>query len=290
MTLYYESDYITLYHGDCLEILPILDDGAVDAIITDPPYPHIKRDYGFWTEDEWFDMMIPVCEQSKRILTPQGSAVYILQPNSRKVGSMRKWLWEFMVYICDEWNLIQDAYWWNLLAMPSVGTRRDIGLMRPSVKTCVWAGSSDAYRSQESVLWKESDRGRAMSTARRIRTPVGRESYISGHSADVDSMLNVPAERGGVTPYNIIPLGNSRGRAGSKHASGTPPRLTDWWTGYIVPFNGVILDMFVGAGTMVEAGIRQGHHVIGIDKEEQYLDMVIDRCEPIEEKLLEGIL
>lgn len=29
---------VTLYHGDCLEILPTLAAGSVDAVITDPPY------------------------------------------------------------------------------------------------------------------------------------------------------------------------------------------------------------------------------------------------------------
>ena len=29
---------ITLYHGDCLKILPTLEIGSVDAVITDPPY------------------------------------------------------------------------------------------------------------------------------------------------------------------------------------------------------------------------------------------------------------
>ena len=29
---------VTLYHGDCLEILPTLEAGSVDAVITDPPY------------------------------------------------------------------------------------------------------------------------------------------------------------------------------------------------------------------------------------------------------------
>ena len=33
---YYQKDGITLYHGDCLEILPTLP--KVDAVITDPPY------------------------------------------------------------------------------------------------------------------------------------------------------------------------------------------------------------------------------------------------------------
>lgn len=36
MTPYYEQDGITIYHGDCLKILPCLVD--VDTIIADPPY------------------------------------------------------------------------------------------------------------------------------------------------------------------------------------------------------------------------------------------------------------
>lgn len=29
---------VTLYHGDCLNVLPTLEPGSVDAVITDPPY------------------------------------------------------------------------------------------------------------------------------------------------------------------------------------------------------------------------------------------------------------
>lgn len=36
MKAYYERDGITIYHGDCREILPTL--GPVDHVITDPPY------------------------------------------------------------------------------------------------------------------------------------------------------------------------------------------------------------------------------------------------------------
>ncbi len=288
MTLYYESYYMTLYSGDCLDILPLLEDQEVDAIITDPPYPHIKRDYGYWTEDEWFDMMIPVCEQSRRILSPQGSAIYILQPNSHKIGSMRKWLWEFMVYICDEWNLVQDNYWWNITSLPNAISIRG-KLTRQSLKYCVWAGQLDCYREQENVLWDESKRN----AQRRLNARAIREYMPSGQSVNVKAATNAAVRRGGVTPFNVLPLSNTDSVSSSGsygHGAGTPLELADWWTRYIVPPNGVILDMFVGAGTMVEAGIRNGHHVIGIDKEERYLDMTIDRCEPIEEMLLEGTL
>lgn len=68
----------TLYHGDCMDILPTL--GKVDAVVTDPPYPNnqghfdedvvIARDFlllniadtilWFWTERELPDAVLPL--------------------------------------------------------------------------------------------------------------------------------------------------------------------------------------------------------------------------------------
>jgi DNA modification methylase len=36
VTPYYEDDHVTIYHGDCREILPLLP--VADLILTDPPY------------------------------------------------------------------------------------------------------------------------------------------------------------------------------------------------------------------------------------------------------------
>jgi DNA modification methylase len=35
---YYEAGGITIYHGDALDVLPEIEPGSVDAVITDPPY------------------------------------------------------------------------------------------------------------------------------------------------------------------------------------------------------------------------------------------------------------
>ncbi|MDI9585869.1 MAG: DNA methyltransferase, partial [Acidobacteriota bacterium] len=104
------SGWLNVVHcGDCLDLLKQIPDQSIDAVITDPPYAEVKRDYGRWTESEWWALIVEgVVPEVRRILKPTGSAVFIIQPNSRKVGSMRGWVFEFMAWVCREWNMVQD--------------------------------------------------------------------------------------------------------------------------------------------------------------------------------------
>lgn len=38
MSLYYRDEHVTLYHGDCREVMADMVDESVKAVITDPPY------------------------------------------------------------------------------------------------------------------------------------------------------------------------------------------------------------------------------------------------------------
>jgi DNA modification methylase len=255
---------VRLYHGDCLDILPTLAAASVDCVITDPPYPEIDRDYGRMTEAAWTEMMHSLIPEVRRVLKPQGSAVFILQPNSEKVGKMRGWLWRFMAWLCDEWNIVQDAYWWNFAAMPTAGAGIG-GLMRGSVKPVIWAGEPSCYLNQDAVLWTESKRNAAQRLNGRA---VLRYGPSGAHLRD--SVISAAAQRrGGVTPFNLLPFaaGDSQGSAGSNgHGAGTPYALADWWTRYICPHGGTVLDPFGGSGTMGLAAIANGCDFIGIEK------------------------
>ena len=62
-------DSITLYCGDCLDVLPTLEFGSADAVVTDPPYgvgfnyathDDSRNGYEEWCR-KWYEMLTMVC-------------------------------------------------------------------------------------------------------------------------------------------------------------------------------------------------------------------------------------
>ena len=71
MTVYYQDDRVTLYHGDCRDIMEgQLPDNSVDSIVTDPPY-----ELGFmgkgW-DGSGIAYNVEVWENAYRVLKPGG--------------------------------------------------------------------------------------------------------------------------------------------------------------------------------------------------------------------------
>jgi len=280
-----ESEPVRVVQGDCLEVLRTLPDASVDAVITDPPYPCIKREYGYWTEAEWFDLVNPVVEQCRRVLKPAGSAVFVLQPNSERVGRMRTWLWEFMAKWGREWGMVQDMWWWNTETMPGDWG----GLCRSSLKACVWLGASSCYRDQDSVLWGESERNKAMRLVARAN-----RSSPSGRTINNQRAGEAALRRGGVTPFNVFPTGGcnrwSNGGGAHGHGASTPTSLCRWWVRYICPSGGVVLDPFLGSGTVALAALAEGRKAIGIERQPPYADIARRRVlEAMGTGLLAGV-
>jgi hypothetical protein len=261
---------VRLYRGDALAVLPTLPSASVDAVVTDPPYPEIDRPYGRLTERQWFDLMDWVVVECRRVLKPTGSAVFVIQPNSERFGKMRTWWLRFMLKWAEEWGMVQDAYWWNYTAMP--GDYQ--GLMRPSVKPCVWLGPPDCYRDQDAVLWKESE-GNALMR----RVDRGRRDAPSGRSVNNFKAGSAALVRGGVVPFNLLPhQGCQRwdyGGGAHGHGASTPFSLCDWWVRYICPPGGTVLEPFMGSGTVGLACKDRGF--VGIERDPGYYATAVRR-------------
>jgi hypothetical protein len=262
-----------LYLGDCRDVLLTLPAGSFDLVFTDPPYPEISRAYGRWTEAEWWGMMRAVVPECMRLLKPTGSAVFVLQPNSERVGRMRTWLWEFQLWVAKTWGVVQDAYWWNTAAMPEAHSIQG-RLLRPSVKACVWVGPAGCWRDQDRVLWDEAEMSRITVKCAKARG-ARRERFPGGQAVSRTTVGDSAARRGGVSPFNLIPTTHGQGGsahvAGSYgHGAGTPRLLCDFWVRYLTPPGGVVLDPFMGSGTVGLAALRHGASFVGIEKVSEY--------------------
>ncbi len=137
---------------------------------------------------------------------------------------MRLWPCEFVAWAGRSWNLVQDVYWWSRDAKPLTGTNRKQGLLRQSVKMCVWLGSPDCRRNQENVLWLPSDDifagHKSDAATRRSRIRRNRRNEAIAEAAE---------ERGGSTPCNLlpIPVGGASGRD-VRHAATRPYEAGSW--------------------------------------------------------------
>ena len=93
MTPYYQDDACTIYHGDCLEILPQLD--KVDLVLTDPPYNSGLR-YGEGTNDKRGDYWEWLGE---RIALMDGERVLIKHSALKVCAFVSRWPSRQLIWI-----------------------------------------------------------------------------------------------------------------------------------------------------------------------------------------------
>ena len=104
MKPYYTDDYVTLYHGDCRELLPSI---KADVVVTDPPF-NVGKDYGTSTDDldveEYRSLMVAVAGAAERqawVTPTNGLALFsaLLGPEAYPVVVVRgaqgpkRWGW-----------------------------------------------------------------------------------------------------------------------------------------------------------------------------------------------------
>jgi site-specific DNA-methyltransferase (adenine-specific) len=293
----------TLYHGDCLEILPTLakvDDEKPDTSkcplcngIADnghdreyPPNPYVCTKCVeddclnvldcFWPEDS-FDAVI--CDP------PYG------------VTNMK---WDSVIPLDDVWKLLRKATKDNA-AMVLMGSQPFTSTLiqsnREDFKYCwVWEKSMPSGMATSSFMpmkyhddiavfvqkgkptfnkqmAKRSDSGRV-----RAKTPMSGSSHKSNH-VKMGAVAAKQYDPEKVNPKSIITIGSVANSNGKQHPTQKPVELMAYLVKTYTNEGDTVLDFAMGSGTTGVACANLGRKFIGIEIERKYFDIACERIE-----------
>lgn len=271
--------------GDAFEQLTELQDGAVDCVVTSPPYFR-QRDYEGErgqigreeTPRQYIDRLVAVFAQVRRVLKETGSLWLVIGDkyvNGQQLGMP----WRVALAMAEDgWLLRSDIIWHKPNAMPSsVKTRptTDHEYVFFFTKSKKYFYDADAIREPHVTFTENSRmRGGRNHFGKRQGTPeAGKNGGDNNlHDGRWDQAFH-PKGRNKRTVWSI-PLSKFR----EAHFAVFPESLVETCILAACPPDGVVLDPFLGSGTTAVVAQRLGRPSIGID-------CVADYCEIAKRRL-----
>ena len=248
---YLEKDLI-LYHDDCLNVLPKLQESSVDLIFADPPYhlsnggiscrggKFVSVNKGAWDKSQGlmndFNFTAKWLKECRRVLKPTGTiCITGTMHNIYQVGFALQAL---------NYHIMNELVWFKPNASPNLSCRF-------------------FTHSHETVIWAKKDK-KAKHTF----------NYNQMRQWDTDKIHNKDKQMRSV--WNI-PLTPQKEKINGKHPTQKPIELLNRIITASTNKNDVILDPFNGSGTTGVVAKQLGRKYIGIEKEEEYLDLTLKR-------------
>lgn len=235
---YYEDDLVRLYKGKFEDVLPTLDLGHVDAIVTDPPYGETSLQW-----DRWPDGWPSVAAEHARSMWVFGSMRMFLDRSQEFAG----------------WRLSQDIVWEK---QNGSGFHAD-RFKRVHEHAVHWYRGDWAAVHHEPVFTPDA-------TAR-----VTRRKTRPTHMGRIEESAYTSLDGGPRLARSVIYCPNMHGRAINETEKPVP--LVVPLIEYAVPVGGLVLDLFAGSSSTLEAARMTGRRCIGIEMREEQCERAATR-------------
>ncbi|MFC2000062.1 DNA-methyltransferase [Chloroflexota bacterium] len=256
-----EVDKIIL--GECLSILKTLPDDMIDLIFTSPPYAdNRKKTYKGVPIDEYVDWFLPISEQLKRVLKPDGSFVLNIKERTHN-GERQTYVLELILGMRKQgWLWTEEYVWHKRNCYPGKWPNR----FRDAWERCLHFTEQRRFKMyQEAVMvpmgrWSEKRLAKLSETDRvRDESRVG-----SGFGKNVSNWVGKEL----VYPTNVLHIATECANRG--HSASFPMSLPSWFIKLFTREGDLVLDPFMGSGTTAVACIALNRHYIGIEAMEEY--------------------
>ena len=255
---YYQDEAVTIYHGDCREIIPELP--MVELIITSPPYDNL-RDYTNYSWD-----ITSITNLLPQILVEGGIIVWIVGDsvvNGSETGNSFKQALAFL----ESGVKLHDTmiYWKNGFAFPE----------------------SNRYAQNFEYMFVFSKNIPRVTNI--IRVPTNIENRIKNRSSryrDVNGktipmkyeMGKNERNRENIWIYEVGYQKSAKDRYIFEHPAIFPEQLaSDHIISWSNPHD-LILDPFLGSGTTCWCAKKLNRRSIGIEISEEYCEIAANRC------------
>ena len=106
-------------HGDCLDLIPTLEDGSVSLVVTSPPYAEQRaRHYEGIPEEDYPDFMVQWMDALRPKLTKDGSVLIVIRPHLRG-GVISDYVLRTRLALRDAgWHECEELIWYKTKSPP----------------------------------------------------------------------------------------------------------------------------------------------------------------------------
>ena len=258
-----------IYQGNCIDVLKDMPSESIDCVVTSPPYWSLRNyqeeeQLGLEeTPEEFVANLVKVFSEVKRVLKSSGSLWLNLGDtyyNKSLAGIPFRVAFALQA---DGWYLRQDIIWAKNNCMPeSVKDRctkshEYIFLLTKSPK---YFYDIDAIR--EKANYPNDDRGARGD--RRRGTECNSMSGKTGETRNKRSVWTITTK-----PYK------------GAHFATFPIELPTYCIKAGCPEGGIVLDPFFGSGTTGLASQEQNRHWVGIELNEEYIEIAKTRTSQV---------
>lgn len=254
---YYADDWVTLYHGDSREILPLL--APFSLVVTSPPYGGI-RDYGGHGEANLFVVLALLANGLER-----GGVLVWNTADQTKDGSESGESFRHVLHTMSCGLRLHDT----MIYCKETVTYPDANRYHPAFEF-MFIFSKGAPAQFNGIADKPN------------KHPGGRSgsSYRERDGSLTPKTPSTVPEKGLRLNWWIMPTASQEGSRGgsSEHPARMPYGMARdhilTWTSA----GATVLDPFAGSGTTLRAAKDLNRRAVGIELEERYCDVAAKRC------------
>lgn len=249
--------------GDCLDVLKKINTHSVDLIITSPPYADSRsKTYGGIKPDEYINWFLPRSAEFLRVLKPTGT--FILNIKERVAGGERHvYVLNLILRLREQgWLWTEEFIWHKKNCHPGKWPNR----FRDAWERLLQFNKSKEFTMhQKAVMVPMGDWAKT-----RLRHLGGNDTVRfdsqakSGFGKNISNWIG----RDKAYPSNVLYMATE---TGNKHHSAAFPRvLPEWFIKLFTKEGDLVLDPFLGSGTVVEVAYKMKRNSIGIENVKEY--------------------